>query len=143
MCPAARPSCFTELNPMRPTPNLRIEHYRAQDTLLGPSQPGENWGVFRIPRLGGSVLYVIASDGLSPVEEGWEHVSVSHHDGIPTWDEMQFVKELFWTDDEAVFQFHPPKSEYVNFNPNVLHLWRHKKHQIPLPPKILLAPADQ
>jgi hypothetical protein len=43
---------------------------------------------------------------------------------IPYWDEMEFVKELFWDEDDTVVQFHPAKSNYVNVNPNVLHLWR-------------------
>ena len=61
----------------------------------------------------------------------WEHVSVAltDHRGkylkrLPTWDEMTFIKELFWDDQDCVIQIHPPRSEYVNLNPWVLHLWR-------------------
>lgn len=85
-------------------------------------------------------LVIVATTG----EEGegefglWEHVSV-HAIGldgprIPTWEEMQYVKELFWKDEETVVQFHPKKSQYVNRNPNVLHLWRHKEIEFILPP---------
>jgi hypothetical protein len=67
--------------------------------------------------------------------EGWEHVSVSLADRCPTWDEMQFVKEMFWRDEEAVMQLHPPKSTYINVHPYVLHLWRPTGGGgIPLPP---------
>jgi hypothetical protein len=64
-------------------------------------------------------LNVVAS-----VEEGWEHVSVSLGNRCPTWDEMCFVKGLFWDDEDVAIQFHPAKSEYVNFHPFALHLWR-------------------
>lgn len=34
------------------------------------------------------------------------------------------LKDMFWTEDEAVVQFHPPKSEYVNNVKSCLHLWK-------------------
>lgn len=65
------------------------------------------------------VLFVQASDG-----EGWEHVSVSHVSRIPNWAEMCVIKDMFWGPEDLVIQFHPPKEDYVNDHPNVLHLWR-------------------
>lgn len=41
----------------------------------------------------GAKLTVIASAG-----EGWEHVSVSTPVRCPTWDEMEFVKRMFFED---------------------------------------------
>ena len=41
---------------------------------------------------------------------GWEHVSVSYKNRVPTWDEMCKVKDMFWNDEECVVQYHPPKS---------------------------------
>lgn len=64
-------------------------------------------------------LQVIASDG-----DGWEHVSVSLPNRCPTWDEMTFIKSLFWDDTDLVIQYHPPKSNHVNIHPYCLHLWR-------------------
>lgn len=64
-------------------------------------------------------VHIIASDG-----EGWEHVSVSLRNRTPTWDEMCYVKDLFWDPEDVVVQFHPKRSEYVNVHPNCLHLWR-------------------
>ena len=64
-------------------------------------------------------LTVIFSDG-----EGWEHVSVSTRGRCPNWDEMVFVKNLFWGPDDVVMQLHPPQSAYVNNHPHCLHLWR-------------------
>ena len=61
-------------------------------------------------------------------EHGWEHVSVSPHpDSItPSWDDMCKIKDVFWDEEEAVYQVHPPKSKYVNLMTNCLHLWRPK-----------------
>lgn len=80
-------------------------------------------------------LRIIASD-----EDGWEHISVSKVDSVPTWDEMCFVKEVFWDDDDVVMQLHPKKSEYVNCCNNCLHLWRPIGKVIPTPPRWMLAP---
>lgn len=46
---------------------------------------------------------------------------------------MCFVKDLFWTEDEAAIQFHPPRSEYVNNHSGCLHLWKPVGIQFPLP----------
>lgn len=64
----------------------------------------------------------------------WEHVSASLKHRCPTWDEMSWLKQLFWEDDDCVVQFHPPKSEHVNVHPNCLHLWRPKQLEVPRPP---------
>ena len=91
----------------------------------------------------GRVLFCIASDG-----EGWEHVStraVTSNDRshTPTWDEMCYVKRLFWDDEDAVVQYHPPRSMYVNFHPNVLHLWRPVGLSVPIPPPELVGPLAE
>lgn len=67
--------------------------------------------------------------------EGWEHVSVSYKNHLPTWDEMCRVKDIFWHDDECVVQFHPPKADYVNNHPYCLHLWRKCGENAELPPR--------
>lgn len=73
-------------------------------------------------------------------DAGWEHVSVSpsRKSLTPSWDDMCFIKKLFWEDEEAVIQIHPRKSEYINNMPNCLHLWRCTYMLQPLPPKILV-----
>lgn len=47
---------------------------------------------------------------------GWEHVSISptRKSYTPSWDDMCRLKDVFFKDDEAVIQIHPPKSEYIN-----------------------------
>lgn len=78
---------------------------------------------------------VIASTGA-----GWEHVSVAPRKlkYTPTWDDMCALKELFFRDDEAVIQIHPPKDEYVNNMPNCLHLWRCYDKKMNLPPSFMV-----
>lgn len=68
---------------------------------------------------------------------GWEHVSVAPLNGsLPTWDDMCFVKDLFFDDEDWVVQFHPAHSEYVNNMPNCLHLWKPINNVLPKPPSI-------
>jgi hypothetical protein len=74
-------------------------------------------------------LTIVFSDG-----EGWEHVSVSTPGRVPNWDEMTFVKHLFWSPEDCVIQFHPPASRYVNVHPHCLHLWRPQGQVLPMPP---------
>lgn len=72
---------------------------------------------------------------------GWNHVSVSKKYECPTWEEMCFVKGLFWDDPEDwAVQYHPPKSKYVNNHPYCLHLWQPVEStiQMPFPSDILV-----
>lgn len=108
------------------------------------SNYGDSFGVFIIPH-NGHTLRMIMSDGdyrasgLSK-EFAWEHVSVSLADRCPIWEEMSFVKNLFWHDDETVIQFHPKKSEYINHHPYTLHMWRPLNFDFPLPPTATIGP---
>ncbi len=89
-------------------------------------------GYFENSRFKGSV---ICSTGA-----GWEHVSVSpaKRNYIPTWDDMCQLKDIFFRDDEAVIQIHPPKDQYVNNMSNCLHLWRCTYKPMVLPPSVLV-----
>lgn len=91
-----------------------------------------NFGAFVIEHKG--ILFrVIASDQL-----GWEHVSVSIGNRCPTWDEMCYIKSIFWDTDDTVIQYHPAEQEYVNNHPHCLHLWRPIGQTIPTPPAIMV-----
>lgn len=106
------------------------------------STAGERYGLFVLRHVPtGMTLYVIASDGTGfPESEGeaWEHVSVSTKSRCPTWEEMCWVKDLFFDDSEVVVQFHPAKKDYVNNHPFVLHLWKPKSSTIPMPPRVMV-----
>ncbi len=117
------------------------------EILLTTAADGMN-GVFEIPFEHNPKVHFlcIVSDGSTPDGKmiDWEHVSVragtmndkkKRYERVPNWMEMCWLKELFWNDDECVIQFHPAKSEHVNFHPNVLHLWRYLKADFPVPEK--------
>lgn len=97
---------------MRPAPNERAEEMR----LDGPRN--SNCGFFA-GKTGSASLRMQVSDGV-----GWDHVSVSLPTRCPSWEEMCWVKRLWFLDEEAVMQLHPAKSEHVNYHPFCLHLWR-------------------
>ncbi len=104
-----------------------------------------NNGAFAFPhyKVGGYTIYCIVSDG-----GGWEHVSVTiapqgkDATRTPTWDEMCWVKNQFWGEDECVIEYHPPKSEYVSCHPFCLHLWKPVGIDIPMPPSIMVGPSS-
>ena len=56
--------------------------------------------------------------------DGWEHVSVSLPGRDPFWAEMCFIKDLFFDDEDCVYQLHPKHSEYVNLHKHCLHMWK-------------------
>jgi hypothetical protein len=91
----------------------------------------ETCGVFNVacPSSGRS-LHCIASSG-----ENWDHVSVSVSNRCPNWPEMEYVKRLFFNDDETAMQLHVPPVDHINHHPNTLHIWRPQRQEIPLPPK--------
>ena len=116
------------------------EEFRIKDGSLGSDSRSGNNGAFVLPpKIGNRVLFVIASDGMD-----WEHVSV--HCAIvkksytPTWDEMCHVKDLFWDEEDLVIQFHPARSQYVNFHSHTLHLWKPISFEIPGPSSLLVGP---
>jgi hypothetical protein len=106
------------------------------------SRRGDDYGFFflRPPiKIGRDTLRVMVSSGDEHML--WEHVSVSLPNRCPTWEEMAWVKSLFWREDECVLQYHPPKAEYVSFHPFCLHLWRPIDAEFPRPPMIAVGPS--
>jgi hypothetical protein len=98
-----------------------------------------HYGAFLIVRLGtGYLAKRIALRVMATTGEGWDHVSVSLSDRTPTWEEMEFVKTLFFRPDEAAMQLHVPAADHVNNHPFCLHIWRPQKAEIPRPPAILV-----
>lgn len=100
-----------------------------------------NNGFFFIPyQKSNSLEYrVQASDGM-----GWEHCSISialpgkQALRCPTWEEMCYIKDLFWDKEDCVIQYHPSKDQYVNRHPFVLHLWKPINQVIPIPDKSMI-----
>lgn len=114
-----------------------VEKGRVRTGQYG-TEPGFTCGAFRL-RYNGQLLNVIVGDGQDWQEcdlplPAWEHVSVSTLTRTPTWEEMTWVKSLFFAPEECVLQFHPPASSYVNTHNYCLHLWRPIGVDIPMPP---------
>jgi hypothetical protein len=121
------------------TPNA----YRVRKGQFASSDADGCNGAFFIPNNTQPVkqrhvpLKVIASDG-----EGWEHVSVSLPNRTPTWEEMDYLKNVFWDESDCVMQLHPPRADWVNNHPHCLHLWRPTGVPIPAPPAWLVGYRD-
>jgi hypothetical protein len=116
----------------------RVERARE---LIGrtASCHGDDFGFFFLRMNGASeALRVMVSSGAD--EMPWEHASVSLPTRCPTWNEMCWVKGLFWHDTETVVQYHPPKSDYVSFHPFCLHLWKPIGLNLPRPPAVAVGP---
>lgn len=80
-----------------------------------------------------NLLAVLLSAEKAPgTHEVWLHVSVSHRDRIPTWEELRDVKDLFVGRDKLALQVLPSADEYVNICWRVLHLW-HCPDRRPVP----------
>ena len=134
--------------------------YKAHRRYLIPQPGSGEWGdgqTYGCAVLSGPTgrdIFVQFSNG-----EGWEHVSASivrlkpirkgaqsgtvHKTGkTPNWDEMSFLKGIFWDPEDCVVQYHPPESEYINFA-EALHLWRPLDVDLPRPPAILVGPTQE
>lgn len=113
------------------------EEFRLRHGAMGSlaERDGNNGFFILPPYRANSVLSlrVLATDQM-----GWEHVSVSLKSRCPTWEEMCFVKSLFWDDEDCVMQLHPPRSQWVNNHRYCLHLWRPLDADIPQPPGFLV-----
>lgn len=107
-----------------------LELYRRKHPTLPDSEGQSDYGYFEVDG-----LCVIASSGM-----GWDHVSVSLPDRIPSWEQMKLVRDLFFFESETVLQIHPPKTLEVNYCPYCLHLWRKQDFNMPLPPIDLIEP---
>ena len=116
---------------MRAVFSERVERGRE---LVGAaaSARGERWGRFFVRTNDGVELTVFVSESCNVIP--FDHVSVSTRKRCPTWEEMCWVKSLFFEDEETVMQLHPPKSEWISDHPTCLHLWRPTKEEIPRPP---------
>ena len=72
---------------------------------------------------------------------GWEHCSVSITDRYkrcPSWEQMCFIKNSFWNEDECCVEYHPAKKDYVNNHNYCLYIWKPIDKELPTPPSIMV-----
>jgi hypothetical protein len=111
-----------------------LEKCRITSGRMASDRSYGNNGAFKI-RLKSGFWAVISSSGA-----GWEHVSITpiNKKRCPTWGEMCQLKNMFWSEDETVIQYHPAKEDYVDNHPYCLHLWKPTDQDLPKPPPILV-----
>jgi hypothetical protein len=126
---------------MRDIPPERLERGRIVSGDMASDASYGMAGAFVVMGPKGEELRIISS-GVDR-KSGWEHVSVSTVRRTPNWAEMCFVKDMFWNDDECVVQFHPPRSDYVNYHPYCLHLWKQIGVPTVVPPALLVGPKEK
>src|SRR5438128_1752962 len=81
--------------------------------LLGPFGPDGYAYRSIVAPPGGSILRVIETRGDHGGHE-WLHVSISHKESLPTWEEMKQVKHLFIGDERTAVQIFPCKEQWIN-----------------------------
>ena len=106
------------------------EKFRIETGKFKSDETYGNNGAFILPLPNDSDLIVIASDKM-----GWEHVSLSHANRLPTWRELAEIKNFFWDEEDCVVQYLVPKSQHKNIHEFCLHLWRPVDGKFPMPPK--------
>ena len=62
-------------------------------------------------------LVVVASTDTMENGDKYLHISCSHGNKLPTWDELVQVKNTFIGEDVQAFQVLPRKEDYVNLMP--------------------------
>lgn len=65
----------------------------------------------------GHLHAIVSKDG-----DKW-HLSISHNDRLPSWDELADARYRFVPDRALMAQLLPPRAEWVNLHPRTLHLW--------------------
>lgn len=71
----------------------------------------------------GDRLGVILSARTEADSKRWLHVSVSRPSRLPSWADVQRVKDIFVGPQKLAVQVLPRKGDYVNMHQHCLHLW--------------------
>ena len=121
-----------------------MREFHAQMRQCKIDGPPDDWnGAYAIqhPKIRDYYFQIIASNGM-----GWDHVSVCLRsrdkkffvERCCTWEEMCYIKKVFFRPDEVVVQYHPAESDYINVHKYVLHLWRPQVEKLPTPQTIMV-----
>lgn len=65
--------------------------------------------------------------GIVSRDAGMWHLSISHKDRLPTYDELKDARYRFCPDVKYMAMIFPPKKEFVNVYETCLHLWEIEK----------------
>ena len=64
------------------------------------------------------------------IDNGYFHISISHDDRLPTYEEVKEARYEFAPDDIHMAMIFPPKKEFVNLHNYCFHLWQISKKKI-------------
>ena len=83
------------------------------------------WRQFGRGPLGYGDLWKSSTGATGPVsiDDGEWHISVSHSDRYPTWDELAGIRDAATPPGVAFVMHFPTPAEYVNLHQTCLHLW--------------------
>lgn len=84
--------------------------------LQAAQRMGQVEADLRIFRMGQCSIWL----GSSPA--GW-HLSISHPDRYPTWDEIAHARYELAPPDISMAMLLPPRGEYINVHANCFQLW--------------------
>ena len=121
-----------------------IEEIKKTPGMIIKKQGKDGFGgtVFPIEYKNGKVKIINDIDKALHFIFSWgcefEHLSVSTPVKTPTWEQMCFMKDIFWNEDEVCMQIHPKKENYVNIMTYCLHIWKPISKEIPTPPNIMV-----
>lgn len=98
----------------------------SSDWIGGPISPEEvdRLGIERgtsAYRKGLMYLMVSPPGWIGGLRHGW-HMSISHSERYPTWDEVSEARYRFVPDEVTMVMHLPPRGEYVNIHPNCFQL---------------------
>lgn len=65
---------------------------------------------------------IVGHEPLGPGGELRWHLSISHRNRYPTWDEIKEARYRFIPDQVTMAMLLPPEDEYVNVHNNTFHL---------------------
>lgn len=103
------------------------ESYRIRHGRLGSDDSFDSNGYFLVPYKEEFLLCLISDSG------GWDHVNISLPARTPNWEEIEFVRDIFFDAQDIVVIYSPPRLFPYVTNPFHIHMWRRQGHQFPIP----------
>ena len=79
-------------------------------------------GVFRV----GTIVILVSHND----DEGGWHLSMSHKNTMPTYEEMKDFRYKFLPNGINACEIFPPREKFVNIHPFCRHLWEMPKDDI-------------
>lgn len=99
----------------------------------------------------GSFLYPMENDKNAFIistkdRRGWNHVSIHLQNDlgecitkVPSHEDMQVIRNLFFNSEDLVQEFHPEKKDYINNHSYTLHLWESTEEKVEKPNSNILS----